>query len=144
MNGTNSIHSTCINSLVSGAVVSNRELALKAKAAKGPRQPLKGTPPVIGRQPLTIGSMKDQGTKLELNAVVLKDVPWIKYKDGKKTAEMTIDSGAAATVAPRWLSTTILLKLAELKLKSSQLQADIECQITGNSALELCRVEVLG
>ena len=81
MTGTNS---TCSNSPVSGSVVSNRELALKAKAVKGPRQPLKGTPPVIGRQSLTIGSVRDQARKLELHAVVLKDAPWIKYKNGKK------------------------------------------------------------
>ena len=98
---------------------------------------------MIGRQSLTIGSAKDQARKLELNAVVLKDVPWVRYRNGRMIEEMAINLGAGATVVPRGPSTTILLKLADLKLKPSQLQAGTECQITGSSALELCQAVVL-
>ena len=77
------------------------KLPVIGKAVKGHRLPLKGTPPVIGKnpfcfelpltgtlpvigkKPLCIGSVKDQANRLELNAVILKDVPWIKYRDGE-------------------------------------------------------------
>ena len=84
-----------------GAFEKDRELPVIGKAVKGQRLPLKGTPPVIGKNSLCIGSVRDQVKKLELNAVALKDVPWIKYMDGKNIVEMTSDSGAAATVVPR-------------------------------------------
>ena len=62
-------------------------------------------------------SVRDQVRKHELNAVVLKDVPWIKYKDGKKIVEMTIDSGAAATVAPRGASDDDLIETSRNKIE---------------------------
>jgi len=48
-------------------------------------------------------SVRDAVRKYErqLDAVSSLEVPWIKTRNGKTFVEMTIDSGAAATVVPR-------------------------------------------
>ena len=48
-----------------------------------------------------VRSIVDQVRSFELNAVASGDVPWIKMRNGRQIVEMTIDSGAAATVVPR-------------------------------------------
>ena len=56
---------------------------------------------MIGKNSSCTASAKDRAKRLELNAVTFKGSPWVKYRDGKRVIEMTIDSGAAATVAPK-------------------------------------------
>ena len=50
-----------------------------------------------------VGSIADQVRALnsELSTVASGDAPWIKMRNGRQIVEMTIDSGAAATVVPR-------------------------------------------
>ena len=44
---------------------------------------------------------KDQVKQTEVYGVTSKDAPWVKIRNGRRFIEMTIDSGAAATVAPK-------------------------------------------
>jgi len=48
-----------------------------------------------------VASLKDSVRLSQLDAVSSQEVPWIKSRGGKTFVEMTIDSGAAATVVPR-------------------------------------------
>jgi len=50
-----------------------------------------------------VGSIADQvrAFNSELNTVASGEAPWIKMRNGRQIVEMTIDSGAAATVVPR-------------------------------------------
>jgi len=57
--------------------------------------------PVKGSNSACMRSVKDQARTLEVNGVTSKDAPWVKIRNGRRFIEMTIDSGAAATVAPK-------------------------------------------
>ena len=90
-----------------------------------------------------IRSVRDQVRKLELNAVVSKDVPWLKYRSGRKILEMAIDSGTAATVVPRGAFDDEVIVTCRPKLKYSQLQAGTRCQTMASSEFELYQQEAL-
>ena len=104
---------------------------------------MQGTLPVIGKASLCIGSVRDQVKKLELNAVTLKDVPWIKYRGGKKIVEMTIDSGAAAAVVPKGAFDDDLIRTSRTETEVVATASGHRCRIVWNSASKLCRTMVL-
>ena len=52
---------------------------------------------------------------LQLDAVSSLEVPWIKSRGGRTFVEMTIDSGAAATVVPRGAFDTQLVETARTR-----------------------------
>ena len=106
MIGTNSI---CINSPVIGAVVKDR-----GKVVNDLRLPVNGTLPVsgnlcdaiVGIQGIFEDTPSEGNTKdiLEFEAIRPDGAPWVYSSNGRRIVEATMDSGAAATVAPRGTS----------------------------------------